>query len=64
MKHVIENNELYPDTFYVHDIGKDAYCGMIRNIESYLKVNFEILNRWAYPIVVDELDVSNKFKTN
>ena len=57
-------NEIYLDTFYVHDLGKDIYCGMIRNIESYLKVNFEILNRWAYPIVIDNVDVSNKLKIN
>ena len=64
IKHVLVNNEIYLDTFYVHDLGKDLYCGMIRNIESYLKVNFEILNRWAYPIVIDNVDMSNKLKIN
>mgnify|MGYP006936047681 FL=1 len=52
-KHMLVNNEIYLDTFYIHDLGKDVYCGMIRNIESYLKVNFEIVNRWAYPIVIE-----------
>ena len=57
-------NEIYLDTFYLHELGKDAYCGLIRNIESYLKVNFELLNRWAYPIVIDNIDMSNKLKIN
>ena len=64
IKHVLVNNEIYLDTFYVHNLGRDLYCGMIRNIESYLKVNFEILNRWAYPIVIDNVDMSNKLKIN
>ena len=57
-------NEIYLDTFYLYDLGKDHFCGMIRNVESYLKVNFEILNRWAYPIVIDNIDMSNKLKIN
>jgi translation initiation factor eIF-2B subunit epsilon len=64
IKHMLVNNEIYLDTFYIHDLGKDVYCGMIRNIESYLKVNFEIVNRWAYPIVIDNVDMSNKLKIN
>ena len=60
----ILSDEIYTDTFYLHELGKDAYCGLIRNVESYLKVNFEILNRWAYPIVIDNIDLSNKLKIN
>ena len=60
----ILGNEIYLDTFYLYDLGKDLYCGIIRNVESYLKVNFEILNRWAYPIVIDNIDMSNKLKIN
>ena len=60
----ILSDEIYSDTFYLHVIGEDAYCGLIRNVESYLKVNFEILNRWAYPIVIDNIDMSNKLKIN
>ena len=63
IKHILVN-EIYLDTFYLHELGKDAYCGMIRNIESYLKVNFEVLNRWAYPLVIDNIDMSNKLKIN
>ena len=60
----ILSDEIYTDTFYLHELGEDAYCGLIRNVESYLKVNFEILNRWAYPIVIDNIDLSNKLKIN
>ena len=60
----ILSDEIYTDTFYLHELGEDAYCGLIRNVESYLKVNFEILNRWAYPIVIDHIDLSNKLKIN
>ena len=60
----ILSDEIYSDTFYLHELGEDAFCGIIRNVESYLKVNFEILNRWAYPIVIDNIDMSNKLKIN
>ena len=60
----ILSDEIYSDTFYLHELGEDTYCGLIRNVESYLKVNFEILNRWAYPIVIDNIDMSNKLKIN
>ena len=60
----ILSDEIYTDTFYLHELGEDAYCGLIRNVESYLKVNFEILNRWAYPIVIENIDMSNKLKIN
>ena len=60
----IISDEIYDDTFYLHELSEDDYCGLIRNIESYLKVNFEILNRWGYPIVIDNIDMSNKLKIN
>ena len=58
------NDEIYIDTFYLYEIDEDSYCGLIRNFESYLKVNFEILNRWGYPIVIDNIDMSDKLKIN
>ena len=60
----ILSDEIYSDTFYLHELDENAYCGLIRNVESYLKVNFEILNRWAYPIVIENIDMSNKLKIN
>ena len=55
---------IFLDTFYLHEISKDGFCGLIRNVESYLKVNFELLNRWAYPIVIDNIDMNDKLKIN
>ena len=60
----ILSDEIYDDTFYLQELNEDSYCGLIRNVESYLKVNFEILNRWAYPIVIDNIDMSNKLEIN
>ena len=60
----ILSDEIYTDTFYLEELNEDAYCGLIRNVESYLKVNFEILNRWAYPIVIDNIDMNNKLGIN
>ena len=60
----ILSDEIYEDTFYLQELNEDSYCGLIRNVESYLKVNFEILNRWAYPIVIDNIDMSNKLEIN
>ena len=60
----ILSDEIYEDSFYLQELNEDSYCGLIRNVESYLKVNFEILNRWAYPIVIDNMDMSNKLQIN
>lgn len=60
----ILSDEIYEDTFYLQELNEDSYCGLIRNVESYLKINFEILNRWAYPIVIDNIDMSNKLEIN
>jgi NDP-sugar pyrophosphorylase family protein len=60
----ILSDEIYEDTFYLQELNENSYCGLIRNIESYLKVNFEILNRWAYPLVIDNIDMSNKLEIN
>ena len=58
----ISNEEMF--STFLKELGKDSYCGFIRNIESYLKVNFEILNRWAYPIIIDNIALSEKLKIN
>ena len=60
----ILTSEIYTDTFYMYEVSRDDYIGLIRNPESYLKVNFEILNRWAYPVVVEDLLISPKLKIN
>ena len=60
----ILSEEIYEDTFYLEELNQDAYCGLIRNVESYLRVNFEMLNRWAYPIVIDNIDMNSKLGIN
>ena len=52
-------NDIYEDTFYLNELKEDSYYGLIRNVESYLKLNFKILNRWAYLIVIDNIEMSN-----
>ena len=57
-------SEIYTDTFYLYEVSRDEYLGLIRNPESYLKVSFEILNKWAHPLVVEELLISQKLNIN
>ena len=60
----ILDSEIYMDTFYLYELGKNDYSGIIRNAESYLKVNFEILNKWAFPLVIEHVDISPKLHIN
>ena len=60
----ILDSEIYMDTFYLYELGKNDYSGSIRNAESYLKVNFEILNKWAFPLVIEHVDISPKLHIN
>ena len=57
-------SEIYFDTFYILELTRDNYIGLIRNPESYLKVNFEILNRWAHPVVIEDIMISPKLNIN
>ena len=57
-------SEIYFDTFYIFELTGDNYIGLIRNPESYLKVNFEILNRWAHPVVIEDIMISPKLNIN
>ena len=53
----------YIDTFYLEELNRDTYCGLIRNVESYLRVNLEI-NRWTFTLVIDNIDMSNELGIN
>lgn len=53
-------SEMYLDTFYLYEIDSSLYCNTIKNMESYLKISNEILNRWAYPISLENLSASKK----
>ena len=57
-------SDVHCDTFYLHELSTDDYVGVIRNVNSYFKVNNEILNRWAHPIVVENLLISPKLEIN
>ena len=54
----ILTSEIYFDTFYLYELTKNDYLGVVRNIESYFKINFEIINRWAYPITIENILIS------
>ena len=54
----ILTSEIYFDTFYLYELNKNDYLGVIRNIESYFKINYEIINRWAYPITIENILIS------
>jgi translation initiation factor eIF-2B subunit epsilon len=57
-------SEMYLDTFYYYEIDSDTYCNTIKNIESYLKVTSELLNRWAHPLSIDKITVSKGVNIN
>lgn len=65
--HVYKNvivSDAYCDTFYLYELSADDYVGVIRNVNSYIKVNHEILNRWSHPIVLENLLTSPKLEIN
>lgn len=54
-------SEMYLDTFYFYEIDQKYYCNTVKNLESYLKITFEIINRWAYPLFsLDKFNLSEK----
>lgn len=57
-------NEIFSDKFVLYELDQSQYLGVIKNFESYLKVNQEIINRWAHPIVLENLHISAKLKTS
>jgi NDP-sugar pyrophosphorylase family protein len=58
------NSEIYVDQFYLYEITENDYVGVIKNFESYQKVTFEIVNRWAHPVVLEHLLISGKLDIN
>jgi translation initiation factor eIF-2B subunit epsilon len=58
------NSEIYTDTFYLYEMSKDEYVGIIKNVETYHKVNNEILNRWAHPVVLEHISVPSSLNIN
>jgi translation initiation factor eIF-2B subunit epsilon len=65
--HIFKNvivSDVHCDTFYLYELSTDDYVGVIRNVNSYFKINNEILNRWAHPIVLENLLISPKLEIN
>lgn len=56
-------NEIFSDKFILYELNENDYLGIVKNFESYLKVNLEIINRWAHPITLENLHISAKLKT-
>lgn len=56
-------NEIFLDIFMLYELGVDQYSAVARNVESYLKINNEIINRWAHPIVIEKMNLPVKLKT-
>ena len=57
-------NEIYFDTFYMYEIDRGEYLALIRNHESYLKCNFEVINKWAHPVVIENVLSSPELNIN
>ena len=57
-------SDMYLDTFYFFELESDVYCNTIKNMQSYLKVTSELLNRWAYPLAIENLASSKKLNIN
>jgi translation initiation factor eIF-2B subunit epsilon len=57
-------SEIYNDKFYYYEIKDDEYAAVIKNFESYFKITNEIINRWAHPIVLENLLTSAKLEIN
>ena len=56
-------NEIFNDTFVLYELSENDYVGIIKNPETYFKVTQEIINRWAHPVVLENLHISPKLKT-
>lgn len=57
-------NEIFSDKFILYALNENDYLGIVKNFESYLKVNLEIINRWGHPITLENLHISAKLKTS
>jgi translation initiation factor eIF-2B subunit epsilon len=55
-------NEIFSDKFMLYELRPDQYSAVARNFESYLKINSEIVNRWAHPIVIENMNLPEKLK--
>lgn len=57
-------NEIYQDTFYLHELTENDYVGLIKNFDNYKRITNEIIHRWAYPVTLNKVFISNKLNIN
>jgi len=57
-------NEIFSDKFILYELSENEFVGIIKNFESFSKVNLEIINRWAHPITLENLHISARLKTS
>lgn len=65
--HIYKNlivSDVYTDTFYLYEVSQDEYVGVIKNVDSYHRVNREILNRWSHPLVLEHISLPSSLKIN
>lgn len=53
-------SEMYLDTFYCYEVESNNYCMCIKNMENYIKISNQIINRWTYPLCLDNMNISKK----
>jgi acetyltransferase-like isoleucine patch superfamily enzyme len=42
----------------------EDYVGVIKNIESYMKISNEVINRWAHPVVLEHISAAPNLEIN
>ena len=57
-------SEIFSDKFYAFELGKEDYVSVINNHESFTQTNKDIINRWAYPLVIDSKQLTSKIGYN
>lgn len=63
VKFVCDFDEIYEDSFYYYEIGENFYSNQVKNLDSYLKINQEIISRWVHPMMIlDNLSISPKLE--
>jgi translation initiation factor eIF-2B subunit epsilon len=63
IKHSIVS-DIYTDTFYLYELTTEDYVGVIKNIDSYMKISNEVINRWAHPVVLEHISAAPNLEIN
>lgn len=63
MKNII-CSEIFSDKFYAFELETEDYVSPIRNTEGFIQSTKDIINRWAYPMVLDSKQLTSKIDVN